>query len=351
MDMKAIIMAGGEGRRLKSVTGSLPKPMVPLLGKPLMERTIELLRANGVTEICAALGYRPAPIIEHFGDGSNFGVHLCYRIEDSPLGTAGGVKNCMDFVGDEAFLVLSGDAACDFELKKLISEHERSRPAVTLALYESRDPLRYGLVVPDPAGSVRCFIEKPPWERVVTNLVNTGIYVVEPRAMELVPRNESFDFASGLFPALLERGEEIRGLALDGYWCDIGTPRAYFQTCLDALDGKLRLPDMPREPAPKAEPERRKALGKGPGAERRVPCRDRARLMRALSETMMEAGAALDDGISLSSEHCALRISPDPEREELRIETSAGDETFAKELADTLGRMTEGLESQAEKGE
>ena len=327
MDMKAIIMAGGEGRRLKAVTGSLPKPMVPLLGKPLMERTIELLRANGVTEICAALGYRPAPIIEHFGDGSDFGVHLCYRIEDSPLGTAGGVKNCMDFVGDEAFLVLSGDAACDFELKKLISEHERSRPAVTLALYE------------------------PPWERVVTNLVNTGIYVVEPRAMELVPRNESFDFASGLFPALLERGEEIRGLALDGYWCDIGTPRAYFQTCLDALDGKLRLPDLPREPAPKAEPERRKALGKGPGAERRVPCRDRARLMRALSETMMEAGAALDDGISLSSEHCALRISPDPEREELRIETSAGDETFAKELADTLGRMTEGLESQAEKGE
>ena len=326
MDMKAIIMAGGEGRRLKAVTGSLPKPMVPLLGKPLMERTIELLRANGVTEICAALGYRPAPIIEHFGDGSNFGVHLCYRIEDSPLGTAGGVK-------------------------KLISEHERSRPAVTLALYESRDPLRYGLVVPDPAGSVRCFIEKPPWERVVTNLVNTGIYVVEPRAMELVPRNESFDFASGLFPALLERGEEIRGLALDGYWCDIGTPRAYFQTCLDALYGKLRLPDLPREPAPKAEPERRKALGKGPGAERRVPCRDRARLMRALSETMMEAGAALDDGISLSSEHCALRISPDPEREELRIETSAGDETFAKELADTLGKMTEGLESQAEKGE
>ena len=107
MDMKAIIMAGGEGRRLKAVTGSLPKPMVPLLGKPLMERTIELLRANGVTEICAALGYRPAPIIEHFGDGSNFGVHLCYRIEDSPLGTAGGVKNCMDFVGAVSYTHLT----------------------------------------------------------------------------------------------------------------------------------------------------------------------------------------------------------------------------------------------------
>ncbi len=349
MDMKAIIMAGGEGRRLKAVTGSLPKPMVPLLGKPLMERTIELLRANGVTEICAALGYRPAPIIEHFGDGSNFGVHLCYRIEDIPLGTAGGVKNCMDFVGDGPFTSSRGHS-CDFELKKLVSGTSVPVRSHTRALREP-GPAALSTVVPDPAGSVRCFIEKPPWERVVTNLVNTGIYVVEPRAMELVPRNESFDFASGLFPALLERSEEIRGLALDGYWCDIGTPRAYFQTCLDALDGKLRLPDLPREPAPKAEPERRKALGKGPGAERRVPCRDRARLMRALSETMMEAGAALDDGISLSSEHCALRISPDPEREELRIETSAGDETFAKELADTLGKMTEGLESQAEKGE
>ena len=229
MDMKAVIMAGGEGRRLKAVTGELPKPMVPLLGKPLMERAIELLRANGITEICAALGYNPAPIIERFGDGSALGVHLAWRIEDQPLGTAGGVKNCMDFLGEEPFLVLSGDAACDFELGRLISEHSRSGAAVTMALYESRDPLRYGLVVPDAAGSVRCFIEKPPWERVVTNLVNTGIYVIEPRAMELVPAGESFDFASGLFSLLLERGEQIHGAVMPGYWCDIGTPRAFFQ--------------------------------------------------------------------------------------------------------------------------
>ncbi len=346
MDMKAVIMAGGEGRRLKAVTGELPKPMVPLLGKPLMERTVELLKANGVTEICAALGYNPAPIIEHFGDGERFGVRLCYRIEDRPLGTAGGVKNCMDFIGDEPFLVLSGDAACDFELNRLISEHERRRPAVTMALYESRDPLRYGLVVPDAAGNVRCFIEKPPWERVVTNLVNTGIYVVEPRAMELVPEGESFDFASGLFPKLLERGEEILGLAMEGYWCDIGTPRAYFHCCLDALDGVLKLPDIGSEPKHGSGRTERPPLAPGKKAERRISCRDRARLMRRISETMMEAGASLDDGVKLESGHCALRISPDPEREELRIETAAGDEAFAKELADTLGNMAEALENE-----
>ena len=341
--MKAIIMAGGEGRRLKAVTGSLPKPMVPLLGKPLMERTIELLTANGITDICAALGYNPAPIIEHFGDGAAFGAHLCYRIEDKPLGTAGGVKNCMDFIGDEPFLVLSGDAACDFELGRLVSEHERRRPAVTMALYESRDPLRYGLVVPDANGSVRCFIEKPPWERVVTDLVNTGIYVIEPRAMELVPEGESFDFASGLFPKLLERGDEILGLALEGYWCDIGTPRAYFQCCLDALDGVLKLPDVPAEAPPKAEHERRKPLGRGAPVERRVGCRDRAKLMRRISETMMEAGAALDDGICLKSEHCALRISPDPDHEEIRIETSARDAAFSGHLADALEGLANSL--------
>ena len=119
-----------------------------------------------------------------------------------------------------------------------------------MALYESPDPLRYGLVVPDADGSVRCFIEKPPWERVVTNLVNTGIYVIEPRAMELVPEGESFDFASDLFPKLMDAGEEIHGAVMPGYWCDVGTPRAYFQCCLDALDGALRRTRPLKRPRP-----------------------------------------------------------------------------------------------------
>ena len=214
-----------------------------------------------------------------------------------------------------------------------------------MALYESPDPLRYGLVVPDADGSVRCFIEKPPWERVVTNLVNTGIYVIEPRAMELVPEGESFDFASDLFPKLMDAGEEIHGAVMPGYWCDVGTPRAYFQCCLDALDGALRLPDAPFEKAAPAERTERAPLEGRSRTERRVACRDRARLMRAVSGAMMEAGAALDDGVVLRSGHCALRVSPAPDADELCIETAADDEDFSGRLADALGDMVQRLES------
>ena len=343
-------MAGGEGRRLKAVTGELPKPMVPLIGKPLMERVIELLRKHGITDIAATLRYNPAPILAHFGDGSRLGVRLHWFIEQEPLGTAGSVKNCASFTGSEDILVLSGDAACDFDLRELMRGHERSGAAVSVALCECPEPLRYGVAVPDENWDLRCFVEKPDWGRVVSDLVSTGIYAISPRAMDYVPEGREFDFARDLFPLLLERGERIHGALLEGYWCDVGTPRAYFQCCLDALDGVLKLPDLKPEPAPGPEPVKRSALP-GKRAERRVSCRDRARLMRAVSETMMEAGAALDDGVSLRSEHCALRISPDPERSELRIETAAGDEAFAGELAEALGRMAESLENSTQSGQ
>ena len=343
-------MAGGEGRRLKAVTGDLPKPMVPLLGKPLMERVIELLRESGVTDIAATLRYNPAPILEHFGDGEDFGVKLRWFIEQEPLGTAGSVKNCLDFTGGEDFLVVSGDAACDFDLRVLMEEHARSGDAATLALYESPEPLRYGLVVPDAAGEVRCFIEKPPWERVVTDLVNTGIYALSPRAMELVPERREFDFARDLFPLLLQRGEGIRGVRMEGYWCDVGTPEAYYRCCLDALEGRLRLvtPPETHEPAAKAAQEaKREPLEGEYRAERRVPCRDRAGLMRAVSGCLMEAGAELDDGVVLRRDGCTLRISPSAERSEIVIETAAGSAGLPEQLADTAGRLVTALRQAA----
>ena len=342
MGMKAVILAGGEGRRLKAVTGELPKPMVPLLGKPLMERVIELLRKNGVTEIAATLRYNPAPILAYFGNGESMGVRLRWFIEQEPLGTAGSVKNCLGFTGGEDFLVVSGDAACDFDLSELMREHRRGGDAVTIALCESPEPLRYGLVVPDADGEVRCFIEKPPWQKVVTNLVNTGIYAVSPRAMELVPAGREFDFARDLFPLLLERGEGIRGVKLDGYWCDVGTPEAYYRCCLDALEGRLRLVTPPEtlEPAAKAAQEaKREPLEGEYRAERRVPCRDRAGLMRAVSGCLMEAGAELDDGVVLRSNGCSLRISPSAERSEIVIEAAAGSADFPEQLADTAGEL------------
>lgn len=344
MGMKAVIMAGGEGRRLKAVTGDLPKPMVPLLGKPLMERVIELLRESGVTDIAATLRYNPAPILEHFGDGEDFGVKLRWFIEQEPLGTAGSVKNCLDFTGGEDFLVVSGDAACDFDLRVLMEEHARSGDAATLALYESPEPLRYGLVVPDAAGEVRCFIEKPPWERVVTDLVNTGIYALSPRAMELVPERREFDFARDLFPLLLQRGEGIRGVRMEGYWCDVGTPEAYYRCCLDALSGRLRLVSPPPAEERREECAPRAPLPGEFGAERRVPCRDRAKLMRSVSASLMEAGAELDDGVVLRGGHCALRISPSAERSEIVIEAAAGDADFPEQLADAAGELVTALE-------
>ena len=338
-------MAGGEGRRLKSVTGDLPKPMVSLLGKPLMERVIDRLKDCGINEICAALRFNPAPILAHFGDGEKFDVTLRWRIEETPLGTAGGVKNCMDFVGDEDFLVMSGDAACDFDLRELIKEHEASGAAVTMALYEDDEPLRYGCVVPDSSGSVRGFIEKPSWERVVTDLVNTGIYVISPRAMALVPENQPFDFAKDLFPLLMARGEEIRGVAMSGYWCDVGTPRAYHQCCLDALDGTLKLPD--NEPEPQHEtvtPVRQPLAGKA-CANRKTPCANRARLMRSMSANMMEAGAALDDGVVIRSDNCALRVSPSADESALIIEAASDNEEFSQQLAQAVEDMARALES------
>lgn len=338
-------MAGGEGKRLKAVTGPLPKPMVPLLGKPLMERCVELLRENGIHDICATLRYNPGPIMDYFGDGEAFGVDITWRVETQPLGTAGGVKACMDVLGDADFLVISGDAACDFDLRRLIDEHERSSAAVTVALCECAEPLRYGLAVPDAEGDVRCFIEKPDWGRVVGNLVSTGIYAVSPRAMSYVPDGEMFDFAADLFPLLLRSGERIHGARLDGYWCDVGTPRAYYQCCIDALDGRLRLSGVQQDASavPAAEPRAAAPLPWRSHGERRVACADRARLMGALSAGLMECGADFSDGLTIKSPHCAARIRPSADSSELIVEAAADDAEFARDLTDALAGLAEEL--------
>ena len=153
--MKAVILAGGLGTRLRAVTGEHPKPLAPLLGRPVMEHIVELLRDQGFTEICAALHYRAGEIMAHFGDGRRFGVHMEYRIETANLGTAGSVKNCRDFFGDEDFLIISGDAACDFRLDRLMELHRKKHAAVTIALSRESEPLRYGLAVTDGDGRIR----------------------------------------------------------------------------------------------------------------------------------------------------------------------------------------------------
>lgn len=342
--MNAIIMAGGEGTRLKSVTGDLPKPMVKLCGKPVLEHILRLLRRSGITEACITLRYRPECIRDYFGDGSRFGMRLCYHEETEPLGTAGGVRACRDFYNDRDFLVISGDCACDFDLKALIEAHRRHKPAVTMALHAHPQPLQYGIVLTDPADRVVSFVEKPDWARVVSDLVNTGIYVISPRAMEYVPEGRPFDFSKDLFPKLLESGHELRGISMDGYWCDIGTPRAYHQCCLDALDGRLYLEDVASEvPQQQAYFTRSDA-----GVHLVYRCRSRAPLMRRLSQYLMEAGADFSDGITLQNRDGSIRISPAADSEALLISASTPDPTAAGALADRYGSLIRQLDHKAE---
>ena len=241
--MKAIILAGGQGSRLRPVSGGLPKPMMPLCGRPLLEHIINLLARQGFRELCLTLGYRPDVIREHFGSGKDFGVSITYQVEETPLGTAGGVRQCAHFYGNEDFLVISGDAACDFDLSRLMAHHREHRCAATLALTRCRAPLRFGLVPTDETGRVLAFLEKPTWERVVTDQVNTGIYALSPRAMAPGARGGGpLTSARSCFPCFWSRTSPSTAWPMEGYWCDIGTPEEYFRCNLDALAGGCAFP-------------------------------------------------------------------------------------------------------------
>ena len=197
-----------------------------------------------------------------------------------------------------------------------------------MALYKHPEPLRYGLTVTDSEGRVRAFIEKPDWPRVVTDLVNTGIYILSPGAMALVPEGRPYDFAKDLFPELLRRGERLTGLAMEGYWCDVGTPLSYYQCCVDALKGKLKL-DIPPDFLPAAPKEAPVAEEEGLDC----PCKDRAGLMGTLAELMMDMGADYADGIRLHGKDYELHISPSAVRSAVHVAVSSPDAEFAKELA------------------
>ena len=339
--MKAIVLAGGEGTRLKAVTGPLPKPMVPLLGRPLLEHILRLLKKHGFTRVCAALKYRPEDIRSVLGDGSSLGLRLEYRVEEGELGTAGAVKNCADFIGDEDVLVISGDAACDLDLSALWRRHRERGPAASLALRRDVAPLRYGLAVTDAEGAIRAFVEKPRWPQVVTDLVNTGIYVLSPRALDAIPAGRRFDFGKDLFPLLIRRKELLLGVPLEGYWCDVGTPLSYYQCCADALTGKLNI-----EPGegfrPAEEPEEEEGAPEGFLLE--LPCRDRAGLMGRLSQWMLELPADYSDGIRLRQAGYALQICPESRKSALRIAVQAADAEFARRLAFSARDLAKALD-------
>ncbi|MDI6907655.1 MAG: sugar phosphate nucleotidyltransferase [Thermoanaerobacterales bacterium] len=248
--MKAIIMAGGEGSRLRPLTCGRPKPLVPVLNRPIMEYCVDLLRAHGITEIGVTLQYLPDAVREHFGDGSDFGVRLHYFIEESPLGTAGSVKNAGAFL-DETFLVVSGDALTDLDLSRALSFHHEQRAVGTLVLTRVETPLEYGVVITGEDGRIIRFLEKPGWGEVFSDTVNTGIYVLEPEVLDFFAPGQKFDFSKDLFPLLLRENKPLYGLVLPGYWCDIGDLRQYWQAHQDALSGRVAIRIPGAEIAPR----------------------------------------------------------------------------------------------------
>lgn len=242
--MKAVIMAGGAGSRLRPLTSNQPKPMVPLANRPLMEHIIQLLARHGITDIVVTVQFLASMVRQYFGEGTELGVRLTYANEDSPLGTAGSVKNAEEALKGAPFLVISGDALTDIDLQKVVDFHQDNGALATIVLSRQENPLEYGIVVTSEDGRIERFLEKPGWGQVFTDTVNTGIYVLDPRIFEDIPAGQPFDFSKDLFPMLLERGEPLYGFVADGYWCDVGTIDAYRKAQQDALDGKVEI-DLP----------------------------------------------------------------------------------------------------------
>jgi mannose-1-phosphate guanylyltransferase / phosphomannomutase len=238
--VKAVVMAGGEGTRLRPLTSNQPKPMVPIVGKPCMEHIIELARGHGFEDVIVTVAFLPQAIRSYFGDGGSLGVNIEYSVEESPLGTAGSVRLASGRL-DETFLVISGDALCDFDLTKLVEFHRERGAAATIALKRVENPLEFGIVVTDSDGRVERFLEKPSWSQVFSDTINTGVYVLEPEVLKHVPTDRPYDFSKELFPLLLEMGRPVYGFVTEGYWQDIGDLAQYRQANFDALEGNVSL--------------------------------------------------------------------------------------------------------------
>ncbi|MGH9284420.1 MAG: sugar phosphate nucleotidyltransferase, partial [Acidimicrobiales bacterium] len=236
--MKAVIMAGGEGTRLRPLTSTQPKPMVPLGNRPMMEHIVRLLKDHGFDDIVVTLAFLPNAIRTYFGDGSEFGVRMAYATEESPLGTAGSVRNAMDEL-TERFLVISGDVLTDVDLSAVVRFHEERGAFATIGLKAMENPLEFGIVITREDGSIERFLEKPTWGQVFSDTVNTGIYVLEPGIFDYIDAGRPVDFSADVFPRLLEEGRPVFGHVAEGYWEDVGTLDAYLRAHQDVLEGRV----------------------------------------------------------------------------------------------------------------
>src|SRR3954447_10395695 len=239
--MKAVVMAGGEGTRLRPMTANQPKPLLPVVNRPIMEHVLRLLKRHGFDETVVTVQFLASLIRTYFGGGDELGMHLSYATEEKPLGTAGSVKNAEDALKDDSFLVISGDALTDIDLGAVVRAHKDRGALGAVCLQRVPDPLEFGIVITDEEARIERFLEKPTWGQVFSDTVNTGIYVMEPEVFDHVAKHESFDWSGDVFPALVAAGAPVFGYVADGYWEDVGTHESYLRAQADVLNRQVQV--------------------------------------------------------------------------------------------------------------
>jgi len=245
--MKSIILVGGEGTRLRPLTYSVVKSMVPVVNRPFIEHVICRLALHNINEIVLAMGYKPDSIFEYFKSGAGDHIKLTYSLEEKPLGTAGAVKHAGLHV-DETLFILNGDVFSDIDYTGMLDFHRRNKARVTIALTHVDDPTKFGVVETGKDGRVIRFTEKPEWKDVRSHWINAGVYILEPEVLDYIPDDTFYMFEKGVFPEMLNKGEPVYAYSSDAYWIDMGTPEKYHQLNNDMLSGKCTSPIHKAEP-------------------------------------------------------------------------------------------------------
>lgn len=238
--MKAVIMAGGFGTRLRPLTMTIPKPMVPILNTPMMEHIVNLLKKHGINEFVSVLYFHPDVITNHFETGEKFGINMNYVTAQADYGTAGAVKNAYQYLNDR-FIVISGDVLTDFDITDALNFHIEKKAKATILLTRVSKPLQYGIVITDENGKISRFLEKPSWGQVFSDTINTGIYIFEQDVLDLIPYQQEFDFSKDLFPLMLKNKIPLYGYIAKGYWRDVGNLEEYQAGQRDSIYQKIEL--------------------------------------------------------------------------------------------------------------
>jgi NDP-sugar pyrophosphorylase family protein len=255
--MKAILLAGGKGTRLRPLTVHTPKPIVPILDRPFLYYQIDLLKQiPEIDEVILSLNYQPRRIEEIFGEGEGLGIRVRYVVEPMPLGTGGAVRYAGDAL-TESVVVFNGDVLTEVDLAAVLRLHRERKAKATIVLTPVENPGAYGLVETDREGNIQRFLEKPGEDEITCNTINAGIYVLEPDTFNRIPKDTAWSIERSFFPSLIERGETFMAYVYDGYWIDIGTPGKYLQVHHDIMDGRYSAPPFNGKSAAWTSPDAR----------------------------------------------------------------------------------------------